>query len=243
MDFNLHLNNWLKTPAGTYVRLWEEKHLDVLTADIFGFHAVQIGLPEINALHANRMPYRWLTNTYSTIKLYTSLEVPLVVVHSFSELPFAEHSLDLVVLPHVLELTTKPCEVLREVERVLTPGGQVIICGFNQTSLWSIRQMYSKFIGVSFLPQKSEFIHLLRLRNWLTLFNMEIKRGYFGCYVPPFLTKKWLYRFTFMEQIGDRWWPYFGALYIVQAVKRVKSMCVINQIIDHKKIECQLVYS
>jgi hypothetical protein len=36
-------------------------------------------------------------------------------------------------------------------------------------------------------------------------------------------TAQWLDRFGFMDKAGDRWWPYFGAVYIVQAIKRVPA--------------------
>ena len=52
------LEGWLQTPAGVYLRAWEQTCLDNLTADIFGFNAVQIGMPQIDALAANRMPYK-----------------------------------------------------------------------------------------------------------------------------------------------------------------------------------------
>jgi hypothetical protein len=31
-----------------------------------------------------------------------------------------------------------------------------------------------------------------------------------------------------MEKAGDRWWPYLGAIYMVQAIKRVKGMRLIG---------------
>ena len=49
-------------------------------------------------------------------------------------LPFPNQSLDLVVLPHTLELTRDPHQALAEVERVLMPEGRVVILGFNPTS-------------------------------------------------------------------------------------------------------------
>ena len=57
------LGPWLTSPAGSYVRRWEEAQLALLTADIFGFNAVQIGLPEIDGLGASRMPHRWIADT------------------------------------------------------------------------------------------------------------------------------------------------------------------------------------
>jgi len=57
---------------------------------------------------------------------------------------------------------------------------------------------------------------------------MEVSGGYFGCYAPPWEKQKWLGRFTFLENVGERWWPYLGAVYVVQAVKRVRGMHLIG---------------
>ena len=54
------LAQWLATPAGRYLLAWEQHHLDLAVADLFGFHALQVGLPELDALRANRMPHRWV---------------------------------------------------------------------------------------------------------------------------------------------------------------------------------------
>ena len=211
---------------GCYVRAWEQAHLDVLTADIFGFNAMQIGLPQINALAANRMPHKWVSNTDRPV----APDLQVAVTHDFSELPFASQSLDLVILPHVLEFAAEPHQVLREVERVLIPEGRLIVCGFNPASLWGLRQLAGEVAGAHFLPPDGEFIRLSRLRDWLKLLNMEVNRGHFGCYAPPFATDKWLRRYAFMEKAGQRWWPYLGAVYIVQAVKRVKGMRLIGPV-------------
>jgi SAM-dependent methyltransferase len=222
------LGPWLETEAGNYVRAWEQACLDALTVDIFGFNAVQIGLPQIQALQANRMQSKWLTDTHLPASLGEDQSRRIVVAHDFAELPFASQSLDLVVLPHVLEFAKEPHQVLREVERVLIPEGQVIVCGFNPASLWGARQVLGRASGAHFLPQDGEFISLLRLKDWLKLLNMEVNRGHFGCYAPPFHAEKWLHRFSFMEKAGNRWWPYFGAIYMVQAVKRIKGMRLIG---------------
>jgi SAM-dependent methyltransferase len=222
------LGPWLETPVGSYVRAWQQSRLDLLTADIFGFNAVQIGMPQINALQANRMKNKWLTDTHLPANSAEEGRTPIVVVHDFAELPFASQSLDLVVLPHVLEFAEEPHQVLREVERVLIPEGQVIVTGFNPASLWGLRQAAGRLTGAHFLPQNGEFISLPRLKDWLKLLNMEVNRGHFGCYAPPCLTDKWLDRFNFMEKAGDRWWPYLGAVYIVQAIKRVRGMRLIG---------------
>ena len=229
----ISLSSWLDSPSGEYVRQWEQERLDTLTADIFGFNAMQIGLPQIDALRANRMPNKWLTDTLVPRPAEQGSRV--VVVHDFAELPFATQSLDLVVLPHVLEFAEEPHQVLREVERVLIPEGQVIICGFNPASLWGARQVASRLTGSHFLPQDGEFIGMPRMKDWLKLLNLGVSRTYFGCYAPPFHREKWLSRSSFMESAGGKWWPYLGAVYMVQAIKRVKGMRLIGPAISKKK--------
>ena len=240
------LGPWLETPIGKYMMGWEQTRLDAMTADIFGFNALQIGVPQIDALQANRMRHKWLSDSRladdhaanaALNASHADTRSRIVVTHDLADLPFASQSLDLVVLPHVLEFAAEPHQVLREVERVLIPEGQVIICGFNPASLWGIRQTTGRLSGAHFLPQNAEFISLLRLKDWLKLLNMEVNRGHFGCYAPPCATAKWLNRFSFMEKAGNRWWPYFGATYIVQAVKRVKGMHLIGPAFSKQAIK------
>ncbi|RJG01502.1 class I SAM-dependent methyltransferase [Noviherbaspirillum sedimenti] len=221
------LGSWLQTPLGSYVRAWEQTRLDALTSDIFGFNALQVGMPQIDALRANRMPNKWLSDIRVPVD-GDEARPPVVVVHDFAELPFASQSLDLVILPHVLEFATEPHQVLREVERVLIPEGQVIICGFNPASMWGARQVTGRLSGANFLPQHAEFISMPRIKDWMKLLDLGVNRGYFGCYAPPFRREKWLNRFSFMEAAGERWWPYLGAVYMVQAIKRVKGMRLIG---------------
>jgi SAM-dependent methyltransferase len=228
------LDGWLQTPAGAYVRAWEQACLDELTANIFGYNAVQIGLPQIDALAANRMPNKWQAATRASTADQLAMTVAgkqiAVERHRdlLAELPFASQSLDLVVLPHVLEFAAEPHQVLREVERVLIPEGQVIICGFNPASLWGARQGMGRIARSPFLPVAGEFISMPRMKDWLKLLNLGVSRSHFGCYAPPCRTAKWLDRFAFMEHSGQRWWPYLGAVYMVHAIKRVKGMTIIG---------------
>jgi hypothetical protein len=91
-----------------------------------------------------------------------------------------------------------------------------------------LRQATTRLTGRHFLPTNSEFISVPRLKDWMKLLNMEVNRGHFGCYAPPCVTDKWLNRFSFMEHAGGRWWPYLGAVYIVQGIKRVRGMRLIG---------------
>ncbi|MFL6663837.1 MAG: class I SAM-dependent methyltransferase, partial [Rhizobacter sp.] len=138
--------------------------------------------------------------------------------------------------PHSLELARDPHVALREVERVLRPEGRVVIVGFNPTSLWGLRQRLGRMrrgVGLGrrralFLPASGDFIGYRRLRDWLRLLSFEVEAGRFGCYKPPVVSDRWLARFEWAEQAGDRWWPVFGAVYALTAVKRVRGMRLVG---------------
>lgn len=216
-------HHWLNTPQGEYVLNWERTKHDLLLADVFGFNAVQIGLPEVDYLRANRMPYRFLCGNEGG-------EAVLADPHF---LPFASNSVDLVVLPHVLEFDSNPHQVLREVERVLVPEGQVLITGFNPFSLWGARRRFGSHGREA--PWAGRYISVPRLRDWFALLGFETRAGAFGCYAPPFEQTQWLRRFRFMESAGDRWWPFAGAVYIMQAIKRQAGMRLITPVWHDRK--------
>ncbi|MDM0045664.1 methyltransferase domain-containing protein [Variovorax dokdonensis] len=221
------LEEWLETPPGRYLLEWEQAQFDQAVADVFGYHAVQLGLPQIDALRGNRMPHRWLAADHLPAQRQPAL------MTDFAALPFEANSLDLVVLPHALELNPDPHATLREVERVLVPEGKVVICGLNPTSLWGWRQRRARLyrslgFGELFLPEAGDFIGYWRMRDWLRLLSFEVESGRFGVYRPAVQSQAWLDRYRWLDGAGERWWPIFGAVYFVVAVKRVRGMTMLQ---------------
>ena len=222
-DGIIGLQDWFESPAGTYLLAWEQQQFDLAVVDIFGYHALQLGLPILDALAVNRMPHRWLATPHIVSAPRATLWA------DYAALPFPEASLDLVVLPHALDSHPDPHAALREVARVLVPGGRVVISGFNPVSLWGLRQgseqLCRRFnIGTALLPQALDFIGSRRLRDWLRLLDFEIETGGYGCYRPLLGSEKWLHRWRWMDRAGARWWPFFGAAYFLVAVKRVRGV-------------------
>lgn len=205
---------WMQTPLGQYLLERERAYIDRTVTDIFGYNALQLGLPEIDLLRANRMPLRATVDRVKGAMLRADS----------AELPIVSASVDLVLLPHVLEFSENPHQILREVERVLVPDGHLVVTCFNPMSLWGAR--HSLFRREAY-PWSGRFIHLMRLKDWLALLGFEMAGGAMGCYVPPCTSQKWLDRFNFMESAGDRWWPFSGAVTFLHAVKRVRGMRVI----------------
>lgn len=220
-------DSWLRSPAGQYVLSWEQNQLDTLVSDIFGYNALQIGLPQLHALKENRMPNKILLRA-SHDKPPEDIDRWHTIDGIPEELPFASQSTDLVILPHVLEFAQDPHAVLREVERILMPEGRVIITGFNPASLWGLRQYLSHLIGIKpYLPREGQFIALLRIKDWLKLLNFQTDRGHFGCYRLPTNTFKGN---SVLEKTGDRWWPFLGSVFMLSAIKRNTTLTLVGRI-------------
>ncbi len=234
------MHHWFDSPPGRYLLAWEQARLDEAVADLFGYHAVQLGMPLLDGLRANRMPNQWLALGQEAVGEGGLAAEPglradgtprqaIALLAEPVALPFAEASLDLLVLPHTLELSIDPHAALREVARVLVPEGRVVISGLNPMSLWGLRQrrarLYGRFGRESlYLPDVGEFIGYRRLRDWLRLLSFEVESARFGCYCPAVRSSQWIERFGWLDPLGEKWWPIFGAGYFLVAVKRVHGM-------------------
>ena len=218
---------WLTTPLGRYVLESELKYVEETVSDVFGFNALQLGLVEYDFLSASRIPLRCRVGAAA----------PADVVARFRDLPIETNSIDLLVLPHVLEFSVNPHQILREIHRVLMPDGHAVITCFNPRSLWGVRRLFSRS---DVYPWEGHFITLPRMKDWLALLELEIVAGRMGCYVPPFSQERWIQRFQFLEAAGDRWWPIAGGVYFLHVIKRVRGMRVIMPNWRHKVVRPNL---
>lgn len=174
---NLAFERWLLSPQGEYVLGWERRQIDVAVADVFGYNALQLGLTQVDLLEQNRIPFR---QRLGTLSASGGIDVDCDLHH----LPIAANSIDLAILPHLLEFAAAPHQILREVERVLIPEGQVVISGFNPFSLWGARRKMAWLFGAAF-PWQGQYLGVRRLRDWLQLLGFEVATLDFGCYAPP----------------------------------------------------------
>lgn len=231
----------LGQPVASRLLAWEQAQADALLADVFGYHAVQLGWPELQALRCNRMPHRWQVGTEfewpQANKVLCAPDPQGLNPSRFPSpnssatmgpdvwldsraWPWQADSLDLVVLPHTLERSADPHACLREVERVLIPEGQVLITGLNPMSLWGWPPQLEGSRRVGGASVQS-LIAYRRLRDWLRLLGFEVQVSRFWGWTPALSSEGWLQRLGWMDRAGERWWPILGGVYLLMATKRV----------------------
>lgn len=87
-------------------------------------------------------------------------------------LPIQTESIDMIILPHLLEFDAQRFQTMREINRVLKPGGELIILNFNPFSL-TVRSQFlwdRKFAD----SWRAHFISRTRILDWLKLMNFEV---------------------------------------------------------------------
>ncbi len=254
-----NFGSWAKTPYGRYILAWEQERLAHTVRDIFGYHALQIGAPDVNYLSASRISHRWVyiekmpvPVNDSTLETNSCSTLDAIVGH-YSDLPFRSDSIDLVILPHTLELCTEPHRLLREVDRVLAPHGRIILVGFNTLSLWSLyarwqaklQSWQDRSTFEQCVPQQTVLLSMLRVKDWLQLLGYNPRSSSMGGYRWPRasgLTQALEgygvenLHTSSIECAGLRWWPMFGAVYLLEALKEVKSTRLVGLIRSRQKM-------
>ncbi len=124
-------------------------------------------------------------------------------------LPIQSETVDLVILPHLLEFDEHRFQTMREIERVLKPEGEVIIMNFNPLCIWVRLQFFwDKKLSRSW---QGHFINRSRMADWLKLLNFEIK-------TTSEFTLDSILTTPEKFKLGKR--TYFSMAYAVRAIKR-----------------------
>jgi SAM-dependent methyltransferase len=130
-----------------------------------------------------------------------------------TNLPLPTSSIDRVLLVHLLEMVENPADTLREVWRVMAPGGRLIAVVPNRTGVWA--RVESTPFGVGRPFSRGQLDVLLKD----SLFSPIDWQG--ALYTAP-LSRRFLIRSApAMERIGATLWPALSGVIIVEATKQL----------------------
>ena len=213
------LHAWFSRVPGREIAKEEIARLDRVLPNLFGYHLLQVGrLGDLDLLSKSRILNR---NIVELDGWDRGCEYP-AVRGSATALPVESDSVDVVVLPHILEFEAQPHEALRESARVIVPDGHLLICGFNPWSMlgcWRYLKRRQQAV-----PWRGQFLALTRLRDWLALLGFDVLSQDACFFKPPFSNERLLKRLDFFDTIGSRMPAYFSGAYLLLARKRVTTL-------------------
>ncbi len=212
------ISDWYESELGQAVLEQERKVLDQLLPSMFGYYLLQTGLGRPQQLTGS-----------STIghKIFCGEAVyhdaPMASIATrITDLAIQSESVDVALVHHSLDFDSNPHHTLREISRVVIPGGKLIVIGFNPWSVWGLMRFFHP--GTTEIPWAGNFISPYRLSDWLSLLDYQVE----GCesvfHGLPTTRRRWVNSFGWLDVMGKRWWPQFGAVYTLVATKRVATM-------------------
>lgn len=213
------LDGWLSTPLGRRCLVEEQRLAKDALERVFGEQFLQIGLWG----HQNAF-LRYARTQRATFVDWRP-DVGAQLLCDPHALAIATDSVDVVLLPHTLELAPSPHALLREVDRVVRADGQVLILGFKLSGLWGLRHLLA---ANGYPPGHKRLIFETRLRDWLQLLSFEINNRRRYCHTLP-LEKVQRFASFPKEEWARRWLPLLSGGVFISAQKRVHPMTSVRR--------------
>ncbi|WP_455379812.1 class I SAM-dependent methyltransferase [Acidihalobacter prosperus] len=223
------LIDWYQGALGS--RIWarlQEEMPNILT-DMFGYVGVQIGLGSLTPSLLTSSRVKTTAGLSSCLSSADMLGRP-------EALPFGAETLDLVILPHMLELSSDPHQVLREVDRVLVPEGHAVFIGFNPVSLWGLWVLSGGGPWSScWRSGRSHLYTQARLKDWLGLLGFDIRQTRYLLHRLPLYRAFSSDEESFIETFCYRYFPVIGGIRIIAARKRKSTLTPIK--LNRRKLQ------
>lgn len=227
------LAQWLEQPSGQRLLEQEIAVSKDLLANLFGYHLALVGSPAFCPVltHSRILTTTVVTSPGSDVCVAgdTSNIGNANVVHGTPDaLPFGTDSVDVVLLPHVLEFSPDPHATLRDVERVLVGEGHLILTGFNPRSALGLWRACLGRRRRNVSPWNGEFFTSARIKDWLSVLGFDIVATHASFFGPPLNNQKFLARTAALDDIGRKAFPYVGGAYVLAAKKRLTTVTPIR---------------
>jgi len=210
------ISSWLESPRGKALLRAEAALMTEALDDCFGWELMQVGAwGEQRELVAGGRTRR--RTIVASPEWGTVVRSGADIAARLTQLPIASDSVDAVLLPHTLEFETDPYTLLREVDRILTGEGKLLILGFRPLSLWGLRAAATRS---GFPPGLRRLLREGRIRDWLRLLGYEVAES-----------RHYLYEAPWGESVGGPrmlrrglFYPLPAGAYLIKARKRVYAV-------------------
>lgn len=203
---------WFASPLGQAVLESEKALVEPVLSRTFGYHILQVGCSEDHSLiEASPIGHKIIFSpSYSKDGKHA--------VADNEVLPLETDSIDVALIHHALDFTQDCHRLLREVSRVLRPGGKLLIVGFNPFSSWGLWRLIKRKKSI---PWQGRFIAWRRVSDWLKLLELSQDGVEFGLHFVPMRFRRLLNFSIRLEQWGNRFNSPMGGAYFIVCTNQV----------------------
>lgn len=219
MSLNVaEIRDFYATSLGIASRRMVRRQLRILWPDIFGMNLLGFGYatPYLRPFlrEAERvcavMPNRMGVMPWPG---HEAGEQNLATVAWENNIPFMDLSVNRILMVHGLESTENARQLLREMWRVLSDDGRLIVVVPNRRSIWA-RADHTPF-GHGHPYSMEQLNRILRQ----SMFNPVHEHR--ALFFPPSRRRFWLTAAPAWERLGKRWLSPLGGVAIVEATKQI----------------------
>lgn len=209
------LNEWWQSERGLALLASEREALSHCLAGLHGNYMMTLGLQALPVPERCRVQHCFSLSPAggSSVSARANLE----------QLPLSESMIDVAVLQHTLEYSLDPHQFLREVDRVLTPHGHLVIAAFNPLSFMGICSSVMRFFSSS-AHRRHHQLRRGRVRDWLRLLDFETQS------VACFRYHSWRPQSAIMRtlkriaELAENFGLPLSGYYVIVAQKRVTPL-------------------
>jgi SAM-dependent methyltransferase len=209
------LRDFYRTGLGQVARRMIRDALRRVWPDLRGMRFLGIGYPTpfLSALSAETERTVGLMPASLGVLGWSPEGRNLVALADEGELPFADYSIDRVLLVHALETTEQVGPMLKEIWRVLAGGGRLLVVAPNRRGIWARLDRTPFGSGQPYTMY--QLSRLLRDEQFTPVGSDT------ALFIPPARTRMILRSAAAWERIGKRWFPTFAGVVLVEATKQI----------------------
>ncbi len=209
------LRDFYRTGLGQVARRMIRRAIQRVWPDLRGMRLLGIGYatPFLSALNGGTERTIALMPAMLGVLRWPPEGGNLVTLADEGELPFADYSLDRVLLVHALETTEEAGALLKEIWRVLAGGGRVLVVIPNRRGIWA--RLDRTPFGSGRPYTVSQLSQLLRDEQFTPV------GGDAALFIPPATSRMMLRSAAAWERLGKRLFPTFAGVLLVEATKQI----------------------
>ncbi|MDX2225061.1 MAG: methyltransferase domain-containing protein [Rhodospirillaceae bacterium] len=214
----IDLRDFYASPLGRLARRLIARRLREVWPDVRGARVLGVGFaaPYLISLREDAERVLAVMPVGQGVTRWPDSGPGLTCLSNELTLPFADRSIDRLLLVHCLESTAEPRALMRECWRVLADGGRLLVVVANRRGLWARAEHVPFAHGRPY--SLNQITRLLREGMFAPLTSAP------ALFLPPFWWRLFGAWGATLERLGARWCPTFAGVFAIEAEKQIYAV-------------------